>query len=86
METGQEVLLQEGHYKETHALAFQVLRDGRTDGRTDGRWMMALPPSLARSLASIACLRCAALCCAHRYHPPPHPSLALSLPLLCMYI
>jgi hypothetical protein len=25
VETGQEVLLQEGHFKETHALAFQVL-------------------------------------------------------------
>jgi len=29
VETGQELLLQDGHYKETHAIAFQVGREGR---------------------------------------------------------
>lgn len=41
VETGQELLLQEGHYKETHAIAFQV-----HTGITSQHGMACLPPSI----------------------------------------
>jgi hypothetical protein len=36
VETGQELLLQDGHYKETHAIAFQVGREGGRERGGDG--------------------------------------------------
>jgi len=53
VETGQELLLQDGHYKETHAIAFQVGRvGGREGGKEDevGSSRPYLPDTLHHSL------------------------------------